>query len=263
MPSELRQLKLTELHYHPLVPDTLDQSDFEFIELKNTGQALDIGGVQFTDGITYTFPQKTMLDSGKFVVLASNKVRFTSRYGFSPFGEYTGTLDNSGERIVLLSAQSDTLISMIYSGSSPWPAGADGGGYSLVSKELSPTDDPNDPSYWRLSNKVQGSPGNDDVMTQNVESTTSLTPADFILQQNFPNPFNPETQIRYSVPRSGYISLKLYNLLGQEVATLFEGIRQPGNYETVLNGRGLSSGMYLCRLSANNFSEMKKLILLK
>jgi hypothetical protein len=172
MTSELHKLKITELHYHPLVPDSLDQRDFEFIELKNTGSALDLSGVHFTEGVTYTFPQNTVLDSGKFVVIASNKVRFTSRYGFSPFGEYSGVLDNSGEQIVLLSAQSDTMISMTYSDNSPWPAGADGVGYSLVSKELNPTGNPNDPSYWRLSYKLHGSPGSDDVMTLNVESTT-------------------------------------------------------------------------------------------
>ena len=81
-------------------------------------------------------------------------------------------MDNSGEQIVLLSAQSDTMISMTYSDNSPWPAGADGVGYSLVSKELNPTGNPNDPSYWRLSYKLHGSPGSDDVMTLNVESTT-------------------------------------------------------------------------------------------
>ena len=62
MTSELHKLKITELHYHPLVPDSLDQRDFEFIELKNTGSALDLSGVHFTEGVTYTFPQNTVLE---------------------------------------------------------------------------------------------------------------------------------------------------------------------------------------------------------
>jgi len=84
-----------------------------------------------------------------------------------------------------------------------------------------------------------------------------------VLQQNFPNPFNPETQIRYSVPHSSFVSLKVYNLMGQEVATLFEGIRQLGNYTAIFDGTGLSSGVYLYRMTAENFMVMKKTMLLK
>jgi len=281
IPSEMHQLKLTELHYHPLVPDTLDNSDFEFIELKNTGQALDISGVRFTEGISYTFPQNTTLDAGGFVVLASDKESFRSRYGFSPFGEYTGALDNGGERLVALSAQSDTLVSVTYADDSPWPGEADGGGSSLVSREIDPTGNPNDPSYWRLSYKLHGSPGSDDVVTQIADAQTSLIPAEFVLHQNFPNPFNSTTVIGYSVPslmgrdlvstagRNGQlttaskISLKVYNLLGQEVATLFEGIRQPGEYVVTFDGSKLASGVYLYKLTADSFVETKKLLLIR
>lgn len=85
----------------------------------------------------------------------------------------------------------------------------------------------------------------------------------FQLNQNFPNPFNPTTQISYSVPQNKYITLKVYNLLGQEVQTLFEGVRQPGNYTVTFNGEDLSSGIYLYRLEAENYKESKKLVLLK
>ncbi len=98
-------------------------------------------------------------------------------------------------------------------------------------------------------------------------------PEKFDLSQNYPNPFNPTTQIRYSIPHNSYITLKVYNLLGQEVATLFEGIRQPGNYEATFSVKGgsvsggddskLASGIYFYRLTASNFVETKKLILLK
>ncbi len=86
---------------------------------------------------------------------------------------------------------------------------------------------------------------------------------EFKLSKNYPNPFNPLTQIAYSVPKSGYISLKVYNLLGQEVATLFEGVRHAGNYVVTFDGRELSGGVYLYQLKANKFIETKKLILLK
>ena len=88
-------------------------------------------------------------------------------------------------------------------------------------------------------------------------------PHTFFLGQNYPNPFNPTTVISYQLPVRSKISLKVDNLLGQEVATLFEGIRQPGNYTATFDGKGLASGVYLYCLRASNFMETKKLILLK
>ena len=88
-------------------------------------------------------------------------------------------------------------------------------------------------------------------------------PQQYYLEQNYPNPFNPTTQINYSVPQISYITLKVYNLLGQEVKSLFEGIRQQGNYTATFDSRGLSSGVYLYRMAAGNFVDMKKTMLLK
>jgi hypothetical protein len=90
-----------------------------------------------------------------------------------------------------------------------------------------------------------------------------MIPTKMELSQNYPNPFNPATQIHYSIPQSSYIALKVYNLLGQEVATLFEGIRQPGKYTATFDGRGLSGGVYLYRMIGPNFVDMKKTLLLK
>jgi beta-xylosidase len=101
------------------------------------------------------------------------------------------------------------------------------------------------------------------VATSVNESRPGLSPNRFELGQNYPNPFNPTTQVNYSVPQSSYITLKVYNLLGQEVKSLFEGIRQQGNYTATFDGRGLSSGVYLYRMTAGNFIDTKKLLLMK
>jgi len=85
----------------------------------------------------------------------------------------------------------------------------------------------------------------------------------FELGQNYPNPFNPSARINYSVPGNRHITLKVYNLSGQEVMTIFEGIRQSGNYTAVIHAGGLPGGVYLYRLKAGDFVETKKLILLK
>lgn len=88
-------------------------------------------------------------------------------------------------------------------------------------------------------------------------------PAEYELSQNYPNPFNPATNIKYSIPLTGHVTLKVYNDLGQEVATLFDGVQQAGNYVATFDGTSLASGVYLYRLQAGNVSISKKLILVK
>ena len=88
-------------------------------------------------------------------------------------------------------------------------------------------------------------------------------PSEFALEQNFPNPFNPFTVILYSLPVMSPVTLKVYNVLGQDVATLVNESRQPGSYEVEWNARGLSSGVYFYRLQAGEFVETRKLVLIK
>jgi hypothetical protein len=96
-----------------------------------------------------------------------------------------------------------------------------------------------------------------------VKRSDSPIPQSYSLEQNYPNPFNPLTKIIYFVPKKSHITLKVYNLLGQEVASLFEGIQQAGNYTATFDGSGLSSGLYLYRMTAENFTDAKKAVLLK
>jgi Secretion system C-terminal sorting domain len=88
-------------------------------------------------------------------------------------------------------------------------------------------------------------------------------PGKFALTQNYPNPFNPTTQINYSVPLRGFVSLKVYNLLGQEVATLINDVQSAGNYVATFNGAGFASGVYLYQLQSGSISITKKFVLLK
>jgi hypothetical protein len=104
------------------------------------------------------------------------------------------------------------------------------------------------------------------VLTDAAEIFVTDVPTTFALCQNYPNPFNAKAVVGYQIPPVGtrfIVSLKVYDLLGQEVATLFEGMRGPGIYETMFDGRNLASGIYLYRLAAGNFVETKKLVLLK
>ncbi len=98
-----------------------------------------------------------------------------------------------------------------------------------------------------------------------------IQPDEFSLSQNYPNPFNPTTTINYSVPASvksnagneSHILLKVYDVLGKEVATLVNASMQPGHYSAEFNGANLPSGMYFYKLSVNGYSETRKMTLIK
>jgi hypothetical protein len=96
-----------------------------------------------------------------------------------------------------------------------------------------------------------------------VEKDNSTLPVTYNLSQNYPNPFNPSTVINYSIPKESNVSLKIYNLLGQEVKTLVDETKAPGNYNVSFNARDLSSGIYFYSLKAGNFYQVKKMMLLK
>ena len=85
----------------------------------------------------------------------------------------------------------------------------------------------------------------------------------FSLAQNYPNPFNPSTQIDFSIPQQSNVQLKVYNTLGQVVATLVNGNLSAGSHSVNFDARNLASGMYIYRLSAGNYTSVKKMMLLK
>jgi hypothetical protein len=89
------------------------------------------------------------------------------------------------------------------------------------------------------------------------------SPIDFILLQNYPNPFNPTTTIRYQLPESGNVTLKVYDILGSEVATLVDAFQNRGRYEVNFNAGGIANGVYFYRLSVNHYTSVKKMILMK
>ena len=84
-----------------------------------------------------------------------------------------------------------------------------------------------------------------------------------MLKQNYPNPFNPTTKILFEIPQQGFVSLKIYDVLGNEIITLVDEEKPAGNYEVEFDGTGLPSGVYFFRIKANNFIQTKKMVLIK
>ncbi len=97
----------------------------------------------------------------------------------------------------------------------------------------------------------------------NPGSSAYINPGDFSLSQNYPNPFNPETKISYSIPVKGFVTLKVYDMLGKEVASLVNDVVNSGSHDVVFNASALPSGTYFYRLEAGNFINTKKMLLVK
>ena len=123
------------------------------------------------------------------------------------------------------------------------------------------------------------SPGNYQYRLKQIDFDGSYTfsniievevniPYEFALEQNYPNPFNPSTKIKYSIPLVGTrdrvsVLLKVYDVLGNEIATLVNEEKSPGNYDVDFDGTGLTSGIYFYKLQAGNFIQTKKMIFMK
>ena len=96
-----------------------------------------------------------------------------------------------------------------------------------------------------------------------INPITGKIPTDFCLYSNYPNPFNPFTNIRFDIPKQGFVSLKIYDILGKEVTTLVNEKINTGRYEVDWDGSGYPSGVYIYKLHAGDFVDVKKMILLK
>lgn len=121
--------------------------------------------------------------------------------------------------------------------------------------------------YYRLrQTDLDGTVQHSDVVSATVGLTgvEESVPEVFTLDQNYPNPFNPSTTIRFATPTSGNVELKVYSILGMEVATLFDGMAEAGRfYSATFKAEGLASGIYYYALSASDRKEVKRMMLLR
>ena len=163
-------LVITEIMYHPAPPpagNTNSAENFEYLELKNVGATtLNLLGMSFTNGISYLFTPNsslTNLAAGKTVLLVRNRAAFSSRYPgvTNVAGEYSGTLDNAGERLALVGAMLEPMLDFSYD--NQWYPITDGFGFSLVAvNENAPGINWGISSSWRPSANFNGSPGTND-----------------------------------------------------------------------------------------------------
>jgi hypothetical protein len=96
-----------------------------------------------------------------------------------------------------------------------------------------------------------------------IEQISSEIPSQYILKQNYPNPFNPSTKIDFAITRKDFVSLKIFNSLGKEVADLVNDDLTPGSYSYEFNAASLTSGLYFYKLQTGGFTETRKMLLIK
>lgn len=100
------------------------------------------------------------------------------------------------------------------------------------------------------------------TVTGDIEEVETV-PTEFALYQNYPNPFNPSTLIKYEVPEKSFVSIRVYDLLGEELATLVNEEKSAGSYDVNFDAGQLSSGFYIYTIKAGNFTSTKKMMLMK
>ncbi len=254
---------LNEINYN-------SSSDFkseDWVELYNrSDSAINISNWIFKDEDdthSFSIPEMTILKSNSYLVLCNDSLLFTTV--FPNTKNFIGNLgygfSGGGELLRLFDDQLNLIDSVHYDDALPWPTEADGHGSTL--ELLNPNLNNDLPENWAASSG-NGTPGEkNSKITAVVGNNKTKIPENFKLFQNYPNPFNPATTIRYAVSNAQFVSLKVYDVLGNEIATLVNKQKLPGYYSVFFDARNLASGIYIYKLTAGKFISSKKLILIK
>jgi len=245
----------------------------DWIELYNTTSgALDISGFVFIDENrtpSFVIPNGTILPANSFFAVCFDLSLFSSLYPDvkNVFGNMNSGLSGSGESLFLYNNLGQLVDSLTYDDKAPWPLAADGGGSSL--ELVNPSLENAYGESWNAS-IGHGTPGaiNSTYVTGVQEGNSNSLPLEYALLQNYPNPFNPETVLGYQLPQNSFVTLKVFDILGNEIMTLADGEKSAGTH-SLLFDKPLSSGIYFYQLNAvsvdgkENYYSIKKMLLLK
>ncbi len=241
----------------------------DWIELYNRSKAtLSLAGWSLTDGVddhNFIFPETAIIPAEGCCVVSRDTTHFSAVYSNVNYvyGNLEFDLNNAGEFVQLSDNQGMVVDSLTFDDALPWPVDADGEGLTLELK--SPLFDNNDPSSWSASAVYGGTPGrSNSVVTRVAEKAEP--PRTFRLAQNFPNPFNASTTIRYDLAGPARIQLTVYDLLGRQLAMLVDARQESGVHRIVWNA-AVPSGIYFYKLSVESrggkYSETKKMLLVR
>ena len=255
-------LVINEINYNS--SPSFDTEDW--IELYNPIENnIDLSGWKIRDNNqsnAFIFPDGSQISGKGYLVVCRDTIKFNSLqlninnvYGNFDFG-----LSSDSDMILLFDADDNLIDSISYESSGEWSSIPNGNGPTL--SLINPQFDNTLAANWNASD-LYGTPGRlNDVYTK-AENEDVKSIGDFYLYDNYPNPFNPVTTIRWQLPEAGNVTLKIYDILGRETAILIDEYRSAGKYETEFNASSLSSGIYFYRLIYNEKSVTKSMVLIK
>jgi len=230
-------------------------------------QKADQGGFIYIAGRPYRFNNTEMYQNYNFMI--DNWINYSSLIVQSPNGGEVWIVGETEEITWSDVNVYNVKIELSEDNGSNWSTIIEStpntGSYSWI---VSATDS-SDQCLIRITNVDDGSivDISDGVFTidilTGVEEIETGIPSEFNISQNYPNPFNPVTLIKYQVPETGLVSIKVYDLIGREIAVLVNEVKQPGNYQVSFNGENLASGVYFYKMTAGEFSSVRKMNLLK
>jgi uncharacterized repeat protein (TIGR02543 family) len=256
---------INEICYNPAP----DWNTDDWVELHNPGDSpVDISSWRFKDSDDahlFIIPDQTVLQPGGFAVLCRNTVAFQTYFpdvttvpGNLAFG-----FSGAGEALRLFDPNENLMDLVVYSDMAPWPTEPDGGGATLELQD--PWLDNNLAESWAASSD-HGSPGAGNLLLSSVDDTPVLLSV--ALLRPHPNPFNPTTEVGFTLDRARRVDLAVYDLAGRRVRTLVGGHFEAGYHHLTWNGendRGqrISSGVYLVRMVSGDFHSTRKVMLVK
>ncbi len=226
----------------------------DWIEIYNAGDVpINIGGMYITDDLSdlttwqipTTYPDSTTIPAGGFLVLFADKIPEAGVLHVNI------KLSGNGEQIGLTASDGTTIIDSV--------------SFGAQEADISMGRIPDGIGDWvTLPSTSMG------YENEFADVEENQNPAEYFLSQNYPNPFNPSTEISYYLPKTDFVTIKVYDILGKEIAVLVNQIQNAGNHKVNFNAKNLTSGVYFYNFQSSDFdksgqvfSETKKMILIK
>ncbi|MBK7104662.1 MAG: CotH kinase family protein [Ignavibacteriae bacterium] len=259
--SNSNNLVITEINYNS--NEIFDSKDWVEIFNPNNDKR-DISNWILKDGEKdhiFFFPKGTTIEPKGYLIICEDTLKFLAKY--PKIINYIGNLNfgfsNSGEKIRLFDPLGNIIDSLTYDDEMPWPNKADGEGFTLqlTNYEL----DNSLATNW-VTTHLYGTPGELNDLTD-VENFKNTLPAKFKLYQNYPNPFNAQTTIKFDIPKTSEVQLRIFDILGREIKLLLNKKIVAGSYTINFDAEFLSSGIYFYQILTDDFNKVSKMILLK